>query len=116
MRALPVAICGVLVGWGVGFWAAPQVLAGLARSSLARVNYRKREVVAGLGLLLVLGLLVWAAPLAVAARVDPLRAARAGLLGPSGLAGGGGRRALLAPGAGRDPIGGERGERGVPGA
>src|ERR671911_2239148 len=86
MRALPVAICGVLVGWGVGFWAAPQVLAGLARSSLARVNYRKREVVAGLGLLLVLGLLVWAAPLAVAARVDPLRAARAGLLGPSGLA------------------------------
>ncbi|HYN17531.1 MAG TPA: hypothetical protein VEY96_05540, partial [Actinomycetes bacterium] len=86
MRALPVAICGVLVGWGVGFWAAPQVLAGLARSSLARVNYRKREVVAGLGLLLLLGLLVWAAPLAVAARVDPLRAARAGLLGPSGLA------------------------------
>ena len=50
------------------------------------MNYRKREVVAGLGLLLVLGLLVWAAPLAVAARVDPLRAARAGLLGPSGLA------------------------------
>src|ERR671911_786886 len=86
MRALPVAICGVLVGWGVGFWAAPQVLAGLARSSLARVNYRKREVVAGLGLLLVLGLLVWAAPLAVAGRVVPLRAARAGLLGPSGLA------------------------------
>jgi hypothetical protein len=76
----------VLVGWGVGFWAAPQVLAGLARSSLARVNYRKREVVAGLGLLLPIGLLVWAAPLAVAARVDPLRAARAGLLAPSGLA------------------------------
>jgi UDP-N-acetylmuramyl pentapeptide phosphotransferase/UDP-N-acetylglucosamine-1-phosphate transferase len=86
MRALPVAFWGVLVGWGVGFWAAPQVLAGLAKSSLARVNYRKREVVAGLGLLLVLGLLVWAAPLAVAARVDPLRAARAGLLAPSGLA------------------------------
>ncbi|HEY6708300.1 MAG TPA: hypothetical protein VJB61_11995 [Actinomycetota bacterium] len=58
----------------------------MARSSLARVNYRKREVVAGLGLLLVLGLLVWAAPLAVAARVDPLRAAQAGLLAPSGLA------------------------------
>src|SRR5918995_273073 len=86
MRALPVAICGVLVGWGVGFWAAPQVLAGLARSSLARVNYRKREVVAGLGLLLPLGLLVWAAPLGVAARVDPLRAGRAGLLAPTGLA------------------------------
>src|ERR687897_925080 len=47
MRALPVAICGVLVGWGVGVWAAPQAVAG---------------------------------------RVDPLRAARAGLLGPSGLA------------------------------
>ena len=86
MRALPIAVCGVLVGWGVGFWAAPQVLAGLAGSSLARVNYRQREVVAGLGLLLPIGLLVWAAPLAVAARVDPLRAARAGLLAPSGLA------------------------------
>jgi UDP-GlcNAc:undecaprenyl-phosphate/decaprenyl-phosphate GlcNAc-1-phosphate transferase len=86
MRALPVALCGVLVGFGVGFWAAPQVLAGLARSSLARVNYRKREVVAGLGLVLGLGLLVWAAPLAVAARVDPGRAGRAGLLAPSGLA------------------------------
>jgi UDP-N-acetylmuramyl pentapeptide phosphotransferase/UDP-N-acetylglucosamine-1-phosphate transferase len=86
MRALPLAVCGVLVGWGVGFWAAPQVLAGLARSSLARVNYRKREVVAGLGLLLPIGLLAWAAPLAVAARVDPLRAVRAGLLAPSGLA------------------------------
>jgi UDP-N-acetylmuramyl pentapeptide phosphotransferase/UDP-N-acetylglucosamine-1-phosphate transferase len=86
MRALPIAVCGVLVGWGIGFWAAPQVLAGLARSSLARVNYRRREVVAGLGLLLPIGLLAWAAPLAVAARVDPLRAARAGLLAPSGLA------------------------------
>ena len=86
MRALPLAVCGVLVGWGVGFWAAAQVLAGLARSSLARVNYRKREVVAGLGLLLPIGLLAWAAPLAVAARVDPLRAGRAGLLAPSGLA------------------------------
>jgi UDP-GlcNAc:undecaprenyl-phosphate GlcNAc-1-phosphate transferase len=86
MRALPIAVCGVLVGWGIGFWAAPQVLAGLARSSLARVNYRQREVVAGLGLLLPIGLLAWAAPLAVAARVDPLRAARAGLLSPSGLA------------------------------
>jgi UDP-N-acetylmuramyl pentapeptide phosphotransferase/UDP-N-acetylglucosamine-1-phosphate transferase len=86
MRALPVALCGVLVGWGVGFWAAPQVLGGLARSSLARVNYRQREVVAGLGLLLPIGLLVWAAPLAVAARADPLRAGRAGLLTSSGLA------------------------------
>src|SRR5918998_6244879 len=95
MRALPVTLGGVLVGWGVGFWAAPQVLAGLAGSSLARVNYRKRAVVAGLGLVLVLGLLVWAAPLAVAGRVDPLWAGRAGLLGPSGLAGGGGGLGLL---------------------
>ena len=86
MRALPLALCGVLVGWGLGFWAAPQVLGGLARSSLARVNYRQREVVAGLGLLLPLGLLLWAAPLAVAVRADPLRAGRAGLLAPSGLA------------------------------
>jgi UDP-GlcNAc:undecaprenyl-phosphate/decaprenyl-phosphate GlcNAc-1-phosphate transferase len=86
MRALPLALCGVLVGWGLGFWAAPQVLGGLARSSLTRMNYRQREVVAGLGLLLPLGLLVWAVPLAVAARADPLRAARAGLLAPSGLA------------------------------
>jgi UDP-GlcNAc:undecaprenyl-phosphate GlcNAc-1-phosphate transferase len=86
MRALPLALCGVVVGWGIGFWAAPRVLGGLAGSSLARVNYRQRQVVAGLGLLLALGLLVWAAPLAVAARVDPLRAVRAGLLAPSGLA------------------------------
>jgi UDP-GlcNAc:undecaprenyl-phosphate/decaprenyl-phosphate GlcNAc-1-phosphate transferase len=86
MRALPLALCGVVVGWGIGFWAAPQVLAGLAGSSLARVNYRQRQVVAGLGLLLPLGLLVWATPLAVAARADPLRAVRAGLLTPSGLA------------------------------
>jgi UDP-GlcNAc:undecaprenyl-phosphate/decaprenyl-phosphate GlcNAc-1-phosphate transferase len=86
MRALPVALCGLLVGWGVGFWATPQVLAGLAGSSLARVNYRQRQVVAGLGLVLGLGLVVWAAPLGVAARVDPGRAAQAGLLVPSGLA------------------------------
>ena len=86
MRALPVALCGVLVGWGVGFWAAPQVLGGLARSSLARVNYRNRQVVAGLGLLLPLGLLVWVGPVAVAVRADPLRASQAGLLASSGLA------------------------------
>jgi UDP-GlcNAc:undecaprenyl-phosphate GlcNAc-1-phosphate transferase len=86
MRALPVAVCGLLVGWGAGLWAAPHVLAGLAGSSLARVNYRGRTVVAGLGLLLLLGLLVWAAPLALAARLDPLRAARVDLLAPSGLA------------------------------
>jgi UDP-N-acetylmuramyl pentapeptide phosphotransferase/UDP-N-acetylglucosamine-1-phosphate transferase len=62
------------------------VLAGLAGSSLSRVNYRGRTVVAGLGLPLVLGLLAWATPLALAARLDPLRAARIDLLTPSGLA------------------------------
>jgi UDP-N-acetylmuramyl pentapeptide phosphotransferase/UDP-N-acetylglucosamine-1-phosphate transferase len=86
MRTLPVAACGLLVGWGIGLWAAPQVLAALAGSSLARVNYRKQTVVAGLGLLLPLGLLAWAAPLALAARLDPWRAARLDLLVPSGLA------------------------------
>jgi UDP-GlcNAc:undecaprenyl-phosphate GlcNAc-1-phosphate transferase len=86
MRALPVAVSGLLVGWGVGVWAAPQVLDALAGSSLARVNYRKRTVVAGLGLLLPLGLLAWAAPLALAARLDPWRASRLDLLVPSGLA------------------------------
>jgi UDP-GlcNAc:undecaprenyl-phosphate/decaprenyl-phosphate GlcNAc-1-phosphate transferase len=86
MRALPMAVCGLLVGWGVGAWAAPHVLAGLAGSSLSRVNYRGRTVVAGLGLVLALGLLAWATPLALAARLDPLRAGRLGLLAPSGLA------------------------------
>jgi UDP-GlcNAc:undecaprenyl-phosphate GlcNAc-1-phosphate transferase len=86
MRALPVAACGLLVGWGVGLWAAPHLLAGLAGSSLSRVNYRQRVVVAGLGLLLPLGLLAWVAPLALAARLDPWRASRIDLLAPSGLA------------------------------
>jgi len=86
MRALPVAVCGLLVGWGVGLWTTPHVLTGLAGSSLSRVNYRGRTVVAGLGLPLVLGLLAWATPLALAARLDPLRAARIDLLTPSGLA------------------------------
>ena len=86
MRALPVAVFGVLVGWGVGHWAGRQLLAALAGSSLARVNYRRRVVVAGLGLLLPLGLLVWATPLSLAARLDPLRALRIDLLAPSALA------------------------------
>jgi UDP-N-acetylmuramyl pentapeptide phosphotransferase/UDP-N-acetylglucosamine-1-phosphate transferase len=86
MRALPLAVCGLLVGWGGAAWAAPQVLAGLAGSSLSRVNYRGRQVVAGLGLVLAVGLLAWATPLALAARLEPLRAGRLGLLAPSGLA------------------------------
>ncbi len=79
MRALLVALCGLLVGWGVGRWAAPQLLRALAASSLARVNYRSRVVVAGLGYALPLGLLVWAAALALAGRFDPPAAARADL-------------------------------------
>jgi UDP-N-acetylmuramyl pentapeptide phosphotransferase/UDP-N-acetylglucosamine-1-phosphate transferase len=86
VRALPVVVFGLLVGWGVGHWAGPQLLAGLTGSSLARVNYRRRVVVAGLGLLLPLGLLTWAAPLVAAVRLEPFRAARIGLLAPSGLA------------------------------
>jgi|RhiMetdeSRZDD1v2_1073273.scaffolds.fasta_scaffold118531_2 UDP-N-acetylmuramyl pentapeptide phosphotransferase/UDP-N-acetylglucosamine-1-phosphate transferase len=77
VRALPVAAAGLLVGWGVARWAAPQLLAALSGSSLARVNYRRRVLVAGLGLVLPLGLLVWAAPLAVAGRFDWRRAVQA---------------------------------------
>ncbi len=77
MRALPVAVFGVLAGWGVGRWAAPQLLAALSASSLSRVNYRRRVVVAGLGLVLPLGLLVWVAPLALAGRLDWHRAVEA---------------------------------------
>ena len=62
---------GALVGTDRG---APHLLAALSASSLSRTNYRKRVVVAGLGLLLPLGLLTWAAPLAVANRLAPVRA------------------------------------------
>jgi len=77
VRALPAAVFGVLVGWGVGRWAAPQLLAALSSSSLSRVNYRKRVLVAGLGLVLPLGLLAWVAPLALAGRLDWRRALQA---------------------------------------
>jgi UDP-N-acetylmuramyl pentapeptide phosphotransferase/UDP-N-acetylglucosamine-1-phosphate transferase len=77
VRALPVAAAGLLVGWSVARWAAPQLLAALSGSSLARVNYRRQVLVAGLGLVLPLGLLVWAAPLAVAGRFDWRRAVQA---------------------------------------
>ena len=77
--ALPLAAFGLLVGWGVGRWAAPQLLGALASSSLARVNYRRRVVVAALGFVLPLGLLLWVAPLAFAAHLDPRRAELAGL-------------------------------------
>ena len=74
LRALPLSLLGLAVGWGAGRWGAPHLLAALSASSLSRTNYRKRVVVAGLGLLLPLGLLAWAAPLAVANRIAPVRA------------------------------------------
>jgi hypothetical protein len=79
LRTVPLILVGVLVGWAVGRWGAPQLLAALSASSLTRTNYRKRVVVAGLGLLLPLGLLAWAAALAVAGRVAPLRAEQLGV-------------------------------------
>jgi UDP-N-acetylmuramyl pentapeptide phosphotransferase/UDP-N-acetylglucosamine-1-phosphate transferase len=59
------ALAGLLVGFAVGRWAAPQLLEALAATNLSRVNYRQRTVVAGLGAALVVGLLVWAGPLAL---------------------------------------------------
>ncbi|HKE99897.1 MAG TPA: hypothetical protein VKG45_13295 [Actinomycetes bacterium] len=79
MRALPFTLLGLLAGAVVAAWAAPHVLAGLAGSSLARTNYRRRVLVAGLGVLLPLGLLTWAAPLALAGRLAPIRMERLGL-------------------------------------
>jgi UDP-GlcNAc:undecaprenyl-phosphate GlcNAc-1-phosphate transferase len=79
LRTVPLVVLGVLVGWAVGRWGAPQLLAALSASSLTRTNYRKRVVVAGLGLLLPLGLLAWVAALAVASRVAPLRAEQLGV-------------------------------------
>ena len=60
LRTLPLVALGLLVGWAVGRWGAPHLLAALSASSLTRTNYRKRVLVAGLGLLLPLGLLTWA--------------------------------------------------------
>src|SRR6266498_4692393 len=59
------ALLGLLVGFAVGRWAGPQLLAALAVTNLARVNYRQRMVVAGLGVALAVGLLAWAGPLAL---------------------------------------------------
>jgi UDP-N-acetylmuramyl pentapeptide phosphotransferase/UDP-N-acetylglucosamine-1-phosphate transferase len=79
LRALPLSLLGLAVGWGAGRWGAPHLLAALSASSLSRTNYRRRVVVAGLGLLLPLGLLAWAAPLAVANRLAPVRADQIGV-------------------------------------
>jgi UDP-GlcNAc:undecaprenyl-phosphate/decaprenyl-phosphate GlcNAc-1-phosphate transferase len=62
---LVAALVGLLVGFAVGRWAAPQLLEALAATNLSRVNYRQRTVVAGLGIALAIGLLAWAGPLAL---------------------------------------------------
>src|SRR6266567_1836516 len=62
---LVAALVGLLVGSAVGRWSAPQLLEALAATNLSRVNYRQRTVVAGLGIALAIGLLVWAGPLAL---------------------------------------------------
>jgi UDP-N-acetylmuramyl pentapeptide phosphotransferase/UDP-N-acetylglucosamine-1-phosphate transferase len=59
------ALVGLLVGFAAGRWSGPQLLEALAFTNLARVNYRQRMVVAGLGVALVVGLLAWAGPLAL---------------------------------------------------
>jgi UDP-GlcNAc:undecaprenyl-phosphate GlcNAc-1-phosphate transferase len=87
VRALPFTLLGLIAGAAVATWAAPHLLAALAGSSLRRTNYRKRELVAGLGVLLPLGLLAWAAPLALAGRVAPIRMEQLGLsVSPAALA------------------------------
>jgi UDP-GlcNAc:undecaprenyl-phosphate/decaprenyl-phosphate GlcNAc-1-phosphate transferase len=79
MGRLIAALAGLLVGFALGSWAAPQLLAALARTNLSRVNYRRRTVVAGLGLVLPVGLLAWAGLLALAGELAPGWASRAGI-------------------------------------
>jgi UDP-N-acetylmuramyl pentapeptide phosphotransferase/UDP-N-acetylglucosamine-1-phosphate transferase len=82
---LVVALVGLLVGFAVARWAAPQLLEALAATNLSRINYRQRTVVAGLGVALAVGLLAWAGPLALftelAARSDWLPRSGIGLDG-----------------------------------
>jgi len=73
------ALVGVVVGFAVGRWAGPQLLHALAVTNLARVNYRQHMVVAGLGVVLAVGLLAWAAPLALAGGLAPAWAVRNGI-------------------------------------
>lgn len=79
MGRLIAALAGLLVGFALGSWAAPQLLAALARTNLSRINYRRRTVVAGLGLVLPVGLLAWAGLLALAGELAPGWASRAGI-------------------------------------
>jgi UDP-GlcNAc:undecaprenyl-phosphate/decaprenyl-phosphate GlcNAc-1-phosphate transferase len=79
VRPLIAALIGLLVGFAVGRWAAPQLLAALEATNLSRTNYRKRLVVAGLGMVLAIGLLAWAGPLALLGEVAPGWTARVGI-------------------------------------
>jgi UDP-GlcNAc:undecaprenyl-phosphate/decaprenyl-phosphate GlcNAc-1-phosphate transferase len=79
---LVVALIGLLVGFAVARWAAPQLLEALAATNLSRVNYRQRTVVAGLGVALAVGLLAWAGPLALFTELS----ARTAWLPRSGIA------------------------------
>lgn len=79
MGRLIAVLAGLLVGFALGNWAAPQLLAALARTNLSRVNYRRRTVVAGLGLVLPVGLLAWAGLLALLGELAPGWAGRAGI-------------------------------------
>ncbi len=79
MQALLAVPVGLLVGFAVGRWAAPQLLAALTTTNLSRTNYRKRTVVAGLGLMLPIGLLAWAGPLALLGELAPGWTARAAI-------------------------------------
>jgi len=69
--AVPLVLLGLVAGWALGRWAAPQLLAALAATNLSRVNYRRRTLVAGLGLVLPLGLLAWAGLLALLGTLIP---------------------------------------------
>ncbi len=71
MGPLVAVLPGLLVGFAVGRWAAPQLLAALTTTNLSRTNYRRRTVVAGLGLVLTIGLLAWAGPLALLGELAP---------------------------------------------
>lgn len=76
MTPAPLVVLGLVAGWALGRWAAPQLLGLLAGTNLARVNYRRRALVAALGLVLPLGLLAWAGLLALVGIALPSFAGR----------------------------------------
>jgi UDP-GlcNAc:undecaprenyl-phosphate/decaprenyl-phosphate GlcNAc-1-phosphate transferase len=79
MGSLVAVLIGLLVGFAVGAWAAPQLLDALMATNLSRTNYRKRVVVAGLGLVLAIGLLAWGGPLMLLAELAPGWSLRVGI-------------------------------------